>query len=87
MSSDEIHCTITVKGHLSADWLGWFGGLRINNLHSGQTSLSGTLPDDAALFGVLSRLYELGIKILSLNCSTEPAATRPTAHLPLAGSE
>jgi len=85
--SDEIRCTITVKGHLHETWRIWFAGLRIDNLPGGHASLSGNLPDEAALFGMLNRLYELGIGIVSLSCQTGPVEVEDTANIPLEESE
>ena len=66
--ADSIFCEIRVKGHLSSQWHDWFGGLSVENLPDGQTMLSGTLPDQAALFGVLGRVRDLGLALVSVRC-------------------
>jgi hypothetical protein len=59
----EIH----VKGHLNSQWSDWLGGLQVRLLESGEMILSGYLVDQAALMGVLNRLYNLNLTLLSVN--------------------
>ena len=66
--SDSIHCEIRVKGHLSSHWADWFSGLEIENQPDGKAVLTGYLPDQAALYGILKRMGNLGIALISLNC-------------------
>lgn len=58
---------IRVKGHLEPGWLDWFEGLQIQNLENGETSLIGLISDQLALLGVLNKLWNLGLTILSLH--------------------
>lgn len=58
---------IRVEGHLSARWSDWFAGLTIHNAPNGETRLSGLLPDQAALFGVLSKIQALNLDLISVN--------------------
>ncbi len=57
---------IRVKGHLSSQWNDWFDGLALENLPGGDALLYGQLPDEAALHGVLGRIRDLGLELLSL---------------------
>jgi hypothetical protein len=66
--ADRIFCQIRVKGHLSSQWTDWFRGLEIENQPGGAAVLSGTLPDQAALYGILNRMRDLGLELISLNC-------------------
>jgi hypothetical protein len=77
--ADLIFCQIRVKGHLSCQWADWFGGLEIENRPDGQAMLSGTLPDQAALYGVMNRMRDLGLELISVNCveSGPSGVTRP----------
>jgi hypothetical protein len=59
----EIH----VKGHLSSQWSDWLEGLQVALLDNGEMILSGHLVDQAALMGVLNRLYNLNLTLLSVN--------------------
>ena len=65
---------IVVKGHLSSDWSEWFDGLAIVQTSTGETILSGPLADQAALHGVLIKVRDLGLPLLSL---TRIEAERP----------
>jgi hypothetical protein len=58
----EIH----IKGHLSADWSDWFDGLTVTNLDGGEALISGHIADQAALHGVLARLYSLNLTLLGM---------------------
>jgi len=61
-----MHYHILVQGHLDPSWQDRFGGLRIEQQEAGTTLLSGTLPDQAALHGVLLQIIRLGLTLLSL---------------------
>jgi hypothetical protein len=58
---------IRVKGHLGLQWQGWFYGLTITNLEQGEALLSGPLPDQAALHGVLTKIRDLGLPLLAVS--------------------
>ena len=58
---------IRVKGHLSPQWVGWFEGLTIT-LDDGDTLLTGSVIDQAALHGLLKKVRDLGMPLLSVNC-------------------
>jgi hypothetical protein len=57
---------IRVKGHLQHDWSDWFDGLEIETLANGETLLTGPLKDQAALHGVLVRIRDLGLPLVSV---------------------
>jgi hypothetical protein len=67
-----MHYRIRIQGHLSPTWQDRFGGLRIEQQEAGTTLLSGDLPDQAALHGVLLQLIRLGLVLLSLETSEAP---------------
>ena len=54
------HYRIRICGHLDAAWSTWFDGLAITQEEDGTTTLAGPLVDQAALYGLLSRLRDLG---------------------------
>ena len=62
---------IRLKGHLEARWEQWFEGLTITLEENGNTLLSGPLADQAALHGILKKVRDLGLTLLSVN-SVEP---------------
>lgn len=57
---------IRVKGHLSPQWVGWFEGLTIT-LDDGDTLLTGSVIDQSALHGLLKKVRDLGMPLLSVN--------------------
>ena len=57
---------IVVKGHLDSEWSDWFDGLTITLMSSGKTILTGPLVDQTALHGVLIKIRDLGLPLLSL---------------------
>ena len=58
---------IRVKGHLGQQWTDWFGGLSITLEDHGDTLLSGPVVDQAALHGLLRKVRDLGLPLLSVN--------------------
>jgi len=69
MESDHIRqevYQIVVKGHLDREWSEWFGGLTITLADTGETILSGPIVDQTALHGVLIKIRDLGLPLLSL---------------------
>ena len=57
---------IVLKGQLDPDWSDWFEGLTITLAASGETILSGPIADQAALHGLLIKVRDLGLPLLSL---------------------
>jgi hypothetical protein len=66
--ADSLSCEIRVKGHLAQHWCDWLGGLAIENQPDGCALLSGSLPDQAALYGVLHQMRDLGLALVSVRC-------------------
>ena len=58
---------IRVKGHLDNRWANWFGGLAITLEDNGDTLLTGPVVDQAALFGLLKKVRDTGMPLLSVN--------------------
>ena len=58
---------IRIKGHLDDQWSGWFGGLTITLEENGDTLLTGPVVDQAALYGLLRRVRDLGMQLISVN--------------------
>ena len=58
---------IRLKGHLEARWAKWFDGLAITLDENGNTLLSGPVADQAALHGLLKKVRDLGLPLLSVN--------------------
>jgi hypothetical protein len=59
---------IKIKGHLDSHWSVWFEELGITHLEGNETLLHGTLPDQAALHGLLERIRDLNLTLISVSC-------------------
>lgn len=57
---------IRVKGRIDEHWSDWFEGLTIAHTDQGGTLLSGAVADQAALYGVLAKLRDLGLELVSV---------------------
>ena len=58
---------IVVGSHLDARWSDWFAGCTLTHLEDGETLLAGSLPDQAALHGLLERIRDLNLKLISVS--------------------
>jgi hypothetical protein len=58
---------IRIGSQLNSQWMGWFDGLSITVEASGETLIVGPVADQAALFGLLKKVRDLGIPLLSVN--------------------
>ena len=57
---------IRIRGHLHPQWMDWFDGLSITLEEGGTTLLSGPVIDQAALHGILKKIRDLGMPLLSI---------------------
>jgi hypothetical protein len=58
---------IRIKGHLGCQWTDWFGGLTITLEDNGDTLLTGPVVDQAAVHGLLKKVRDLGMPLISVN--------------------
>jgi len=58
---------IRIQGHLSSEWTDWFEGLSITLQDNGETLLTGLVVDQAGLYGLLRKVRDLGMPLLSVN--------------------
>jgi hypothetical protein len=58
---------IRIKGHLDDQWADWFGGLTLTLKEDGNTLLTGMVADQAALHGLLRKVRDLGMALISVN--------------------
>ena len=58
---------IRVKGHLDSRWAAWFDGLAIASGSDGTTMIHGPVADQAALHGLLQKIRDLGLPLISVN--------------------
>jgi hypothetical protein len=72
--SQSMVYQIRIKGHLSHQWTDWFEGLTITQEENGDTLLTGPVIDQAALHGLLKKVRDLGMPLVSV-CPVEPGHT------------
>lgn len=60
------HTEIRIKGHLDTRWAAWFEGMSLTHDADGTTSLAGMVEDQSALHGLLQKLRDLGIPLISV---------------------
>ena len=58
---------IRIQGHLGREWTDWFGGLTLTLEDNGETLLTGPVVDQAALHGLLRKVRDLGVLLLSVS--------------------
>ncbi len=62
---------IRMKGHIDKRWSEWLEGLTITHTEEGETVLTGTVVDQAALFGLIARLRDLGLPLAAVHSIEE----------------
>lgn len=67
------HYTIRIKGHLAPGWSEWFAGMAITPTECGETLLSGPVADQAALHGLLAKIRDLNLALVSVT-QVEPGS-------------
>jgi hypothetical protein len=84
---DTLHVyEIRVEGHLADRWSDWFEGLAICNDPDGEVTLTGPLTDQAALFGVLTKIHDLNLILISvyrksgMRQNELPISNQPVIH-------
>jgi hypothetical protein len=80
MTTDEAgRYEIRVKGHLASRWAAWFDGMSLTNESDGTTSIRGPVTDQAALHGLLQRLRDTGLPLISVaQLDSSITASTPT---------
>lgn len=63
---------IKLRGHLDQQWSEWFKTLQLTHLEGDETLLSGVLPDQAALHGLLERVRDLNLTLVSITSGNPP---------------
>lgn len=76
-SNQPLVYQIRVKSHLGSDWTDWFEGLTITLEDNGDTLLTGPVVDQAALYGLLRKVRDLGVLLISVICVKPDRADAP----------
>ena len=74
-ATDHASYEIRVKGHLDARWSAWFDGLSLSHESDGTTLMRGPVVDQAALHGVLQKLRDVGMPLVSVTQVPDPLIT------------
>ena len=65
--SQPVVYQIRIKGHLDSQWTDWFEGMTITREEDGDTLLTGSVVDQAALHGLLKKVRDLGMPLVSVS--------------------
>ena len=76
------HYDIRIRGHLEPRWAAWFDGLSVTRDAGGTTVISGAVADQAALHGLLNRVRDLGLPLVSVT-RIGPAGSDASASQPI----
>ena len=83
--SEPVVYQIKIKGHLGYEWTDWFEGLTLTLEENGDTLLTGPVVDQAALYGLLRKVRDLGMSLVSVNCvkpgQSEASEIRPSGPI------
>ena len=71
---------IRIKGHLGHQWTEWFDGLTITQEEDGDTLLTGPVVDQAALHGLLKKVRDLGMPLLSVDSMKSDQGDAPVVN-------
>jgi hypothetical protein len=71
---------IKIQCRLDSTWSEWFSGMSLTELDNGETQLSGFLPDQAALYGLLKRIRDLNLKLISVTNANPSSSGRNQAN-------
>lgn len=62
---------IRVKGQIDEHWSNWFEGMTITHTEQGETVLTGTVVDEPAMYGLLAKIRDLGLQLISVNSNRQ----------------
>ncbi|MBF4764468.1 hypothetical protein ISU07_15145 [Nocardioides islandensis] len=77
--SDAVTYEIRIQGRLGDRWAAWFDGMEIVATDDGTTLIRGRIADQAALHGLIQKVRDLGLPLLSVTRTDTPTPTGPTS--------
>lgn len=81
-----IYMEVLIKGKLDASWSDWFESMTISQAGREDTLLSGDVPDLAAVYGILSRMSSLHLRLVSVSCLESPNQRPPLETTEITGA-
>jgi hypothetical protein len=87
MPDEPSSYQIRLKGHLGPQWAAYFDGFTLTNSENGEALLTGMITDQAALHGVLAKIRDLGLPLLSVNCHASWKASEDADSAPRSQEE
>ena len=66
MSTEAEYYKIRVRGQLDSHWRAWFEGLTLTPVENGETLIAGPIQDQAALHGILAKIRDMGLPLVSV---------------------
>lgn len=86
MANQDIY-EIKVQGRLDSHWSRWFDGMTLTYEEDGTTQLAGPVADQAALYGLIDKVRDLGLPLLAVNRLRQPKGLTPTQVAGASSSE
>jgi hypothetical protein len=80
MKQTTVTYEIRIKEHLDSHWAEWLGGMRLTYAENGETILTGAIRDQSALYGILDKLRDLGVTLLSVQRVVISNQSSVTSH-------
>ena len=62
---------VRIEGHLDPTWAEWLDGFTLTHTEEGETILAGNVKDQTALYGLIAKLRDLGLKLISVDYKKE----------------
>lgn len=69
--------TIRIKGEMDESWSDWFDGFELTHCETDETVLTGLVADQAAFYGLMGKLRDLGLQLLSVYSVEQPEPVEP----------
>lgn len=79
-SGEPVVYQLRVKGHLGAQWGAWFGGMTVMQTPNGETLITGLVADQAALYGLLRKVRDVGLPLISVTRAQTDQIDEPDSN-------
>ncbi len=69
LAKNQVKLKIWIRGHIDPDWSEWFAGLKAQHTPEGNSLLFGLIQDQAAFFGCINRIRDLGVSLIKIEAN------------------